>query len=367
NNPNPILIISNANSLNGVLCTQNPYSPIFRDSVVPLLPLRCGAFKIGDNIFYWSKFINHENLLTELKQNFNIKKIVRLAYLLLKMQKTEYLSKKSILSELLELVSSKTSDTNLANFFDSEITFICNICFDDNDIPSSWSHGDLWPKDIYSIEEDRFIIIDWEWALNKAPISVDLIDLYLTTVEHVFNKTDLYDCFIAFFYNTIKEMALLRNIVFHYWQKNNLTKKDICFILLYVMIRWWARELVQQGEEAKIYTTRNKKIFLATLSFIDNFSNNDLKVLYNDDINLKLHVMELLKQGDMARAATIVYEKLSSHENLSTAIYLSSLLYLYNNDMERAKDLMTQLNINYTNSDDDFLLLKNYLQEVADL
>jgi hypothetical protein len=113
-------------------------------------------------------------------------------------------------------------------------------------LPCAWSHGDLWPEDIF-VTDGGIKIVDWEWALPSAPVGCDLVDLYVTTAEHVLGMgpADAWGSITA---QAPGRLQPLKDELDNLWTAKGLGRSQRTVVLIYALIRAAGRTLCQEGQ-----------------------------------------------------------------------------------------------------------------------
>jgi len=240
------IIVQDDTSLYGIRCGQNPYEPAFHSLVEDILPLKRGSFNLDHRTFYWSERMKGLSLhaLFGDQERDNAWKIVHdFSDRIRNLQEKNAFHSSNYLSEWIPLCMEKIGNPSLTSHFmkfSYQIRSILKgpaIC--------SWSHGDLWPGDVF-YEDGIFRLIDWEWAVNSAPLGSDLIDFYVTAAEHIIGQSS-EKAWLSLLCDGISQLKTVRKNIFDPWIAAGLSKGQITQYILYALLRHAGRVTAQDG------------------------------------------------------------------------------------------------------------------------
>jgi glucosyl-dolichyl phosphate glucuronosyltransferase len=249
--PNYSVVIQNDRSLEGHLCRVNPYEPYFAAKVAPLLVPRRGAFSAASSRYYWAEYMKGQSLLDQLRndrQGSAYPKLLAIAERILAMQAKCATRTPSAVASLCDLIQDKIDEPKMSQQWRRQAAPLLALT---SSVPQhilSWSHGDLWPMEIFG-EADPCILIDWEWAHPEAPLGVDLIDLYLNTAQHALGAS-YEESWIGLLDNSIHALTDLGAWLRSSLVRNHPDRPSVTATLLYGLLRWWGREVAQEGPPA---------------------------------------------------------------------------------------------------------------------
>lgn len=186
------VVIQEGLSLHGVTCTQNPYEPSFHQKVESLLPRSRGSFNLGGVPYYWAEFVDQTSLQIVLEskrgrhaRDNRRRELVNAVSRIGDLQTKDATRSTDYVAGLDRVCSELIGDRVLFSYYRSVTQPIREHLENQPPLPCSWSHGDLWPRDVL-VGGDTLRVLDWEWAFPIAPIGADLLDLYVTSVGLVF-------------------------------------------------------------------------------------------------------------------------------------------------------------------------------------
>jgi hypothetical protein len=149
-------------------------------------------------------------------------------------------------NELKELMNQKITRKENSIFFGKfGENFDISLYQDPIKIPCSWSHGDLWSRDIF-LSDKSWRIIDWEYCLNVAPLGSDIIDLYVTIAEQNL-KISTPDAWRGFLFDEIPLLSQVRGKIFSFWAIAGFNDEQKKSVYLYALIRSIGRIISQDG------------------------------------------------------------------------------------------------------------------------
>jgi glucosyl-dolichyl phosphate glucuronosyltransferase len=245
------LIFQDGISLQGIRCLQNPFEPEFHHIVNSFLPGHRGSINIDGLVYFWSDFMEGSSLGTNMRSNKNNTEswlfVSYLAKLIGELQKQSAHASADFLSKLKEITRRQINDTNLFSLYEHAVDQYISILTNWPNNACSWSHGDLWTEDII-VNKELLCIIDWEWALSVAPIGADLIDLYITSAEHVLS-IPTEQAWLSFFTNKITQLQPLAKEISVLWSSVGFKQDDCKRIVIYTLIRSAGRVIAQEGYE----------------------------------------------------------------------------------------------------------------------
>ncbi len=176
----PRLVVTDAMPLYG------PSAPLSLPPLAsPFMPAG-GTFELEGAVYGWSRFVDAPSLLDCLgdrPQQHGLALISRFATCLAADQGERAVDAPLPLAALQEQCLARMASPKVgARFlvFAGQAALLADA---DRPRRCSWSHGDLWPPDVF-VEKDRFLMVDWEWATPAAPLGADLVDLHVTLAEH---------------------------------------------------------------------------------------------------------------------------------------------------------------------------------------
>jgi hypothetical protein len=241
-----------------------PTFPLVAPPFVSLLMPRQGIFNLREQAFAWATFVQGPILGDLLReQSRNIPHIldknsppaawrilVKFTQHMLDEQAEKAwqasMSLEDIFAALEPRITYPSSKNMLQNFRKACCSSHAPVM-----ISCSWSHGDLWSKEIF-ITSTGFRVIDWEWASPQAPLGADIVDLLVTEaqVSQGYTHEDIWSALLrgtAPLYNTIRDRILRLH-----------SSKTWHVLFHYCLIRSLGRELAQEGPSKKLwerYTT----------------------------------------------------------------------------------------------------------------
>lgn len=243
-----LLVIQDSRSIFGLVETQNPYQPRFHKKVERYLPARRGSFLFKGKTYYWAGYLQEKSLHSSLK-NSPIdrawKSLAAFAQEYGQWQLADAASSDLFLEGLLDLIRSGMDQPILQNWFDHYVSSRIDLCRQYSPLLCSWSHGDLWPAEIF-IGDNSWKILDWEWSLEAAPIGSDLIDFYVTLGEHVL-EVPISKAWEGLFQDGLPQLSPLRKELMILWSQAGIDPKAREGILCYALLRSLSRVLVQEG------------------------------------------------------------------------------------------------------------------------
>ena len=245
--PGPLIAIQDRMALNGKVCAKSPYEPEFHRIVNKFLPARRGAFEVDGSGYFWSEYVDGPSLKSLLlhggENNGGIWTAVsELAGVITMFQEDTASESSAYIPELLALVLPRIEDESLSTLlkkFAEAFARRALLC--------SWSHGDLWLEDVL-YARNAFFVLDWEWALNTAPIGSDLIDLYITSAEHILN-IPTEKAWRDFLEGRIVHLQSLRREIQALWSRTALDRNCRKHIIVYALIRSMGRVMAQNASE----------------------------------------------------------------------------------------------------------------------
>ncbi len=240
-----LLALQDGVSLSGAPCPQNPYEPArFATEVESLLVPNRGVLEWGRRSLYWAHWINAPTLDSRLRvarRNANGgSALMQTARLIGDLQGKTVMAERGYFTALLNHVTGLLPRESLPRLvFDyEELSAVYPL-------PCAWSHGDLWPEDIF-ITDAGVTIVDWEWALPCAPVGCDLVDLYVTTVIHALGlKTD--EAWRSLSGQSPGRLQPLRDELDRHWATHNLDSTQRTAVIIYGLMRSALRILCQDG------------------------------------------------------------------------------------------------------------------------
>ncbi|MGE4538348.1 MAG: hypothetical protein AB7D37_14830 [Desulfovibrio sp.] len=153
--------------------------------VSPFMPPG-GMFTLDGTVYAWSRYVDAPSLLASLGDAPNqeaLALVARFAATLAAATAREAVQTPLPLAALAEQCLSRIGAAKAVARFRVLADQASRLADPDASGPCSWSHGDLWPADVF-VGKDGFTLVDWEWATPAAPLGVDLIDLHVTLMEH---------------------------------------------------------------------------------------------------------------------------------------------------------------------------------------
>jgi hypothetical protein len=171
-------ILTSMFSFSGSKLSNNPYIPQFweKTGIGNYLVSKSGevrSIKHEQLQYYWASFVENQCVMDiDNAEKSNVIKNFIVNYSLLN-KKAIHASRLclEILNESCFLKINKNADREFLKSISIRIKKKLPAEF-----MASWSHGDLWIKDIFK-KEDGFTIIDWEWCTPHAPAGIDILDL----------------------------------------------------------------------------------------------------------------------------------------------------------------------------------------------
>jgi len=262
-------------------------------------------------------------------------------------------------NQLIEIILVKTDDKKLASEFIKSTEYLRKWLPDNIKITCSWSHGDIWPKDIFS--GNKIKIIDWEWALREAPLGVDIIDLYLTTAQHILNFS-MFDSWISFINNSIIVLQPLYQVLLKTWHTHNFDDIIIRNILLYVLFRAWGREIAQDGYRGfsnksaylslaekivkeKVFGTKGAGLVVYSREREENSEEYNLEdsiSLYGEN-ELAQMARKLLDEKNIEHANIVITKSLERFPNSINLLSLMAEIRIKSGDIQGGKRLLLEL------------------------
>jgi len=242
------IVIQDSLSLYGVQCVQNPYEPQFHRLVEVFLPARRGSFDLDGMVYFWSDYLDGDSLRTRIREKEGRDRwsvLFQLAHSIGELQKKHSFESSDFLSELVRLSLIKIGDDKLGSSFMQSTESLRGVLTGFSRTLCSWSHGDLWPEDVF-VRDEALKIIDWEWAVQAAPIGVDLVDLYITAAEHILD-IPTRQAWLSFFANRIQRLQILATEISALWSSVSLNREDRKHVVIYALIRSAGRVIAQDG------------------------------------------------------------------------------------------------------------------------
>lgn len=231
-------IISNR-SFNGYQLTLNPYYPnYFLNNNNDFLISETGIIldMNGNSLpYFWSRHIESPSLLQLEKDSNLVNKFLNLY--IVNNYINSFLSN-NYLEIYNDLLTRKTHDKKKIDYFN----YLMNNIFirDSNNLLSSWSHGDLWMRDIFFIGNSNFKIIDWEWFCISAPVGSDILDFLLYGEDN--NLLLIFDDFL---YLTGRWRQTIYFLDHFPELMSTFTKR--CHLLAFFIYRYVTRVIIQDG------------------------------------------------------------------------------------------------------------------------
>ena len=249
------LVIQEATSLSGIESARNLYEPTFWDKVNDLLPKNRGKIKIESSWYYWSDFFAAPSILelatkqgwfTKTETDGSSRQILEeVVNQFISRQATNITISSDYIQENKELILVNLGNPQLIQFFLSNTQPIWDWLEALPPIPCTWADGALWPKDIF-IVENKLKIIDWEWAVEQAPIGSDIYEFYLFCCE-IFWGMDYCDAVKIFEKDGIEQLSFIKETLVQLWQRLSLVQSDFNIIVVFVLLRQYGRILADDG------------------------------------------------------------------------------------------------------------------------
>ena len=171
-------LLTSIYSFSGNNLLNNPYIPPYweKEAIKELLVSQSGEVRSVKHKrlpYFWATFIDQQSIL-DIDTDEKNKVISNFSKSYLLLNKKAIHNSKQCIEALNEVCLSKINQN-------ADMEFLKNISNKiKNKLPgefiASWSHGDLWIKDIF-IKKNGFTVIDWEWCTQHAPAGMDILDL----------------------------------------------------------------------------------------------------------------------------------------------------------------------------------------------
>ena len=244
-----------------------PSPPLAVAPFISSLMPRQGVFSLLDQVFVWTEFIQGLALLDILRRDqphnclkrlfsrlrgrsddfppATRKVFVEFAQCLLAEQVEQAQQASMSLGELCSILEPRIAFPGGRNML-RDFLGACYPLHTPVLVLCSWSHGDLWPRDIF-ITPAGFRVIDWEWSAPQAPLGADIVDLLVTTAQHALGYT-MEESWSALFrrsmplFNSIQDMVLRHH-----------TPETWHMLLQYCLLRSLGRELAQDGPGKRLW------------------------------------------------------------------------------------------------------------------
>jgi hypothetical protein len=255
NDNNKKYILTSIFSFSGNKLLNNPYIPPYweKEAIKELLVSQSGDVKSVKHErlpYFWAPFIEHQCILDiDNIEKSNVISDFSKKYLLL--NKKAIHTSKQCLEAFNESCFSKIKQS-------ADMEFLKNMSIRikkklPNEFIASWSHGDLWEKDIF-IKEKGFTVIDWEWCTLHAPAGMDILDLMS------YNMWPNWELLLNYVLNSNGDEKILHNMNFFDETTRKYKNAFNIFFIYRTIMRVVAQEGVCRVMKNKIYQNMIKYI-----------------------------------------------------------------------------------------------------------
>lgn len=176
----PRLVITDAMPL------YAPAAPLSPQALASRFMPPGGVFELDGAVYGWSRYMDAPSLLAclgDTPDQEGLALVSRFAMALAAEQGREAVEAPLPLAALKDQCLSRIDSAKVAARFHILANRASQLVDATGSGPCSWSHGDLWPADVF-VDKGCFTLVDWEWATPAAPLGVDLVDLHVTLAEH---------------------------------------------------------------------------------------------------------------------------------------------------------------------------------------
>jgi len=241
----PLLVLQDSVSLAGLVCRQNPYAPTGLDvGVDALLPDRRGVLDWEGQPRFWASWIAAPSLASLLRRANGTagawETLVPIARRVGELQAAVAATHQGFFDTMVRRVLETLGHGELSEIFQS-----FGRALGSYPLPCTWSHGDLWCQDIF-VTDQGVKIVDWEWALPGAPVGCDLVDLYVTTAEHVLAMEGAA-AWLSLSAQAPGPLQPLKAELDRQWTATGLGTAQRIVVVIYALIRAAGRILCQEG------------------------------------------------------------------------------------------------------------------------
>ena len=265
------IAIQESISITGIRCRNNLYEPSFHEKINYLLPKYRGSFFLNHSEYYWSEFINYPSLLFPKKNmlfGWRIKKcaddLSRLSKIILDLQEDHKHLSSLYISDTKQLITENIGKKSLSDLFFKQTESYWSWVEECPDLLCSWGHGGLWPKDIFMFDQ-HVKLIDWEWAMESAPIGSDIVDFYIYCCEALVNLT-FEQALSSLMTGGICLLRAVRQELLRKWEQLNVQPQHQKCILVFSILRRLGILIADEGYPGQ----RHIPLHLEMLEFIVN-------------------------------------------------------------------------------------------------
>lgn len=237
----PELFIKHHSPLCGSIKAAPEYFPIAAEALLPRL---CGSFELDGAWYSWAKRADGLSLQDTIRDMLNP---VALESLLLT---TKSILDAQVASATVAMFHAQDFLAYAASHMQAEAHSLLHHTLQKMNVqdlpalPCSWGHGDVWAKDIF-LREKTCTLVDWEWATDNAPLGADIVDLYVTTAEHVLGASPL-QAWQSLRQSPIPLLRGVRGLLFSVWQQYGMMPEQQIAVCQYALWRAAVRVIAQE-------------------------------------------------------------------------------------------------------------------------
>ncbi len=246
------LVIQETTTMQGKECLQNVYQPQFSQDIQQLLHPQTGRFSIGLQSYYWCGFYDTHSLLDDIlnrkprkhtsQDSSNLRKV---AETFLELQTAGVHNNTGWLPLAKEMILEKIAEQPLIDLYLQKTAHIWQWLSQYENVPCSWGHGALWPKDVFIIN-NQVKAIDWEWAIPTAPLGSDIVNFYFSCAEHIFD-IPFNEIPKAFIGNQISGLSAMHQYLVSTWRETEMCNTTSNAVIVFTLLRKLARLLAEDG------------------------------------------------------------------------------------------------------------------------